>query len=989
MYHPPEGPQASARLTKKRGRIGKAGPAELQRFFTKHSYGPRLYALAAASLERAVYLYPTRTPAEMLTKLPVFSYDLNNDNVVGYVEAMNRFSDNRWTMLEEFFAPAAVTAKPEPVMATSQKWVSSFAKHILQACTAEKSANLHKKGTWLASLQADPGSGHVAPLIPCITDSLYSCNIAFRGTLDKTRTAYCTRTHVKLHGPLQARNANKFIIIMILWMIVAWLITDGHDWASFTVLIQCQNRHTDVKVKKALRTLLRFAYQPPFEFRKIRPDPLQSKSAVSKVPVTIVRPRKLNVGASIGFLMKLMDSSGDSANMPGGVCSNCIESGSECTHLTGKRAQNRAGRPTLPDLEEYASTSSKAYHISTWAAPQGDRGDVQKTLTEFSEYIKVLEARLSSQDTSESEPGTPESEDDADAVLADHLRYLTMRTSRERFYGKSSGLVLRKTASTVIANAGLSSRPSARRPEMWQVYSWQIMQESRPDFLIFPDDDLMETLIDLYFTHWNLFRPLLHRPSFEKSLRQGLHYRDYYFGATVLVVCALGSTYSNDRRVFLDDTTELSGGGLSSVRYNLCKGRHWLHLHLYTSFSTTLSVIFMHGTSLKASWAVLGIALRLAQDHRKLAVDPKSTSAIDNESWKRVFWCLTVQNMDSLNNDSFDQEYPFECDDEHWLHSDPEKAFKQPAGRPSTISYFISYLKLVGILEMAQRILYAANSTIPRKQAVSQLDEALAKWMDSVPAHLRWDPHRKDMLFFRQSGCLYTTYYYVKMLVHQPELLYSSSNSVGSVEAARRCTDVLEHLSRKAPLAVPLIHVILFSSTAMLLINHWKNPSQSKKDLDDVGRYQKFIQSQENRWQIAGKLSDTITGLLTQVDQSFPYVQVSSRKRPQEESWASTSQLSNQPSTSQVSNQHSARLLSKQRFTSIFGICYRDSGHPAANQSQVPPQVQPPTNIITSKNVSYPTLPRLNLPTDTTEAEIENLLLTTSFPDLEATEHSG
>ncbi|KAJ7578565.1 fungal-specific transcription factor domain-containing protein [Mycena floridula] len=621
--------------------------------------------------------------------------------------------------------------------------------------------------------------------------------------------------------------------------------------------------------------------------------------------------------------------------MPGGVCSNCIESGSECTHLTGKRAQtrsgnssqdalrlgplllageNRAGRPPLPDLEEYASTSSKAYHISTWAAPQGDRGDVQKTLTEFSEYIKVLEARLSSQDTSESEPGTPESEDDTDTVLPDHLRFLTMSDSRERVYGKSSGLVLRKTASTVIANAGLSSRPSARRPEMWQVYPWQIMQESRPDFLIFPDNDLMETLIDLYFTHWNLFRPLLHRPSFEKSLRQGLHYRDYYFGATVLVVCALGSAYSNDRRVFLDDTTELSCGWPFFRQVQPLQGTSLASppsLHELQYYC--LSVIFMHGTSLKASWPVLGIALRLAQDvglHRKLAVDPKSTSAIDNESWKRVLWCLA--SMDpltssffgrppGLNSDDFDQEYPLECDDEYWLLSNPEKAFKQPAGRPSTISYFISYLKLVGILEMAQRILYAANSTISKKQAVSQLDEALAKWMDSVPAHLRWDPHRKDMVFFRQSGCLYTTYYYVRMQVHQSALLYSSSNLVGSVEAARRCTDVLEHLSRKAPLAFPLIHVILFSSTTMLLINHWKNPSQSKKDLDDIGRCQKLIQSQENRWQIAGKLSDTITGLLTYVEQSFPYVQVSSRKRPKEESWVSTSQLSNQPSTSQLS----------------------------------------------------------------------------------------
>ncbi|KAJ7578561.1 fungal-specific transcription factor domain-containing protein [Mycena floridula] len=677
----------------------------------------------------------------------------------------------------------------------------------------------------------------------------------------------------------------------------------------------------------------------------------------------------------------------DSGNMPGGVCSNCIAFGSKCTHLTGKRAQAKgiyrnlpqgalrldpiwlageklAGRPPLLNLEEYASTSSKAYTVSSGTTLQGN---VQNTLREFSEYIKVLEARLSSKVTNEPEPETEpemlEMEDDTDTVLAEYMNSMTMSSSRNRFYSKSSNVVLLKTASAVISKAGLRSRPNTKRQQMWEVYPWQIMQELRPPFLMFPEQDLMETLIGLYFEHYNLFQPLLHRPSFEKSLREGLHHQNYYFGATVLVVCALGSKYSDDSRVFLEGTeTEQSCGWPFFSQVQPLQGTSLASPpSLYELQYYCLTVMFLHGTSvIETSWAVLGIALRLAQDvglHRKMAVEPEAIA--DNESWKRIFWCLVSMDQlasslfgrpPGLNSDDCDQEYPLEVDDQYWMSGHPEKAFKQPGDRPSTISHFISYLKLVRVLEMTQHTLYAANSSISRKQAVSQLDEALAEWIDSVPAHLRWDPNRKDLVFFRQSACLYTTYYYVKMLVHQPAFVYTESNLAISVESAKRCIDVLEHLSRKAPLAVPKVNAFLFSSAAMLLIDHWKNPSaESEKDLEDVCRCLKLLKRQESRWQLAGKCSDIITGVITYGKQIAAIcVQIGNRKRPpQDESWASTSQLLDQTLAS--------------RF-------YKSS-------------------LLTPRNLSYSALPSLDLPIDTTSAEIERLLMSTALPDFQAVEH--
>jgi hypothetical protein len=46
---------------------------------------------------------------------------------------------------------------------------------------------------------------------------------------------------------------------------------------------------------------------------------------------------------------------------------------------------------------------------------------------------------------------------------------------------------------------------------------------------------------------------------------------------------------------------------------------------------------------------------------------------------------------------------PVECDDEYWITDDPEQAFKQPTGKPSTVAYFNNLLRLNQILAFALR----------------------------------------------------------------------------------------------------------------------------------------------------------------------------------------------------------------------------------------------------------------------------------------------
>ena len=74
--------------------------------------------------------------------------------------------------------------------------------------------------------------------------------------------------------------------------------------------------------------------------------------------------------------------------------------------------------------------------------------------------------------------------------------------------------------------------------------------------------DLAQTLVDLYFSKINIYLPLLHRPTFEKSVAEGLHHTDGLFASTYVLVCAVGARFSDDPRVFNPDLYHPPGSTL-------------------------------------------------------------------------------------------------------------------------------------------------------------------------------------------------------------------------------------------------------------------------------------------------------------------------------------------------------------------------------------------------------------------------------------------
>lgn len=77
-----------------------------------------------------------------------------------------------------------------------------------------------------------------------------------------------------------------------------------------------------------------------------------------------------------------------------------------------------------------------------------------------------------------------------------------------------------------------------------------INKDNRRDHYSFPEPDLFDALIVLYFERVYTVSPAVHRPTFEREIRAGKHLTDHLFGMVVLAALALGARYSDDPRVF-------------------------------------------------------------------------------------------------------------------------------------------------------------------------------------------------------------------------------------------------------------------------------------------------------------------------------------------------------------------------------------------------------------------------------------------------------
>ncbi|THU97630.1 hypothetical protein K435DRAFT_753804 [Dendrothele bispora CBS 962.96] len=469
----------------------------------------------------------------------------------------------------------------------------------------------------------------------------------------------------------------------------------------------------------------------------------------------------------------------------------------------------------------------------------------------------------------------PATDDDDDEISPnDSLQYA-------RFHGQFSTVDLIKSAISIKKNyTGAEFEGKRDRPEYWEVLPWQELLRFEPPPLEFPPNDLLLSLVDLYFQNVNFITPFLHRPTFERLISQNIHKYQYDFGALLMAVCAMGSRYSNDPRVFIDGSrSELSAGWkfIKQIRIFRTSFEEPVSLHELQLFC--VCSIFLRGTSLsEATGPLIALGIRLAQEvgAHKSCCNPGQTR-VEQELWKRIYWQLVnidVQASVILGRppaqvmEDHDLELPIDCDDEYWEHPDPKQAFRQPEGEPSTVTAWILLLKLIDIFAVARRLLYTinnkkSNEASEEEKHVRQLDSALEKWLKSFPDFLHWDPRKPKSVFQDQSATLFMLYVWVQMQIHRifvsrntatsrSSSSLSLSSLARSASVARACCQFMTVHRARAPLPLPHVQLAVFQSGVILMIHAWAAKrfniaTNYEDDIRDVERCSEVLKVFEQR----------------------------------------------------------------------------------------------------------------------------------------------
>ncbi|CAA7261683.1 unnamed protein product [Cyclocybe aegerita] len=617
----------------------------------------------------------------------------------------------------------------------------------------------------------------------------------------------------------------------------------------------------------------------------------------------------------------------DSAAMPGNVCTNCQVSNIHCTHDIPRQPKKKDTQQAyIQSLEERLDRMEKFLHTAhpekdidhLIGEPEDDDDDMDTSAAVSispNSHPKFPSPSLSGTKRAAQAPSEDpsEAEDLAHIALSEHLSQLSMEAVEDRFFGQSSGFMFVKHAvavKTSVTGKGGPVKPSGeyldgacfRRPLYWDIRPWEKeFSTIRDPAYVFPDDDLLQSLVQIYFEQANTLLPVLHRPTFMRSLARREHLWDPSFGMTVLLVCAVSSRYSDDPRIF----TPGDESGLSSGWKYFCQVPIHRNPLLYRSTIHdlqyyTLAIIYLLGTSIPhAAWNILGLGIRYACEkgaHRRKGNASKPTA--EDELLKRAFWCLiSIDRIMSsflgrpcaINDEDFDVEYPIECDDEYWETEDPEQAFKQPLGKPCIITAFVCHLKMCEILAFTLRTLYSTKKSKLltglignewESRIVAELDSSMNQWKNSLPEFLRWTSDMKDPAFFHQSVCLHATYYYVQMQIHRPFLTKISPLSFPSLamctNAARSCCHLLEVALQRGLKPYPNIIMAAFVSGIVILLNLWGSKRSGliddpAKEMANVHKCLDVLRVCEKRWHIAGRVADMLAELASLSDYETRY----------------------------------------------------------------------------------------------------------------------
>ncbi|KAK0448797.1 fungal-specific transcription factor domain-containing protein [Armillaria borealis] len=696
----------------------------------------------------------------------------------------------------------------------------------------------------------------------------------------------------------------------------------------------------------------------------------------------VAKRRKMQRACDICRRKKIKCEGG---RMPDVKCANCTSYNLDCTYVEASKFMPNA------DIDEELTHADGDAKESPAAGASDFKGNTEQSMSTLPSpsLSAVLPPRM--------EPGNfsddpiADDEDIQHVALTNRLKSFDMDASEFRQELDEGDVAKLKDKFKIM---------SSRRAEFWSNSIRSLNYDDidfQPANYSFPEPDLLDYLVQLYFLNQNLFWPLLHRPTFERSLAAGLHHTDSEFGALVLLVCAVGSRYSDDPRVKADDTDkESKTRHLNGWKWFIQVHRVHMSLlrppNLCDLQKCALSVFYVQGCAAPhASWTLVGTGIRMAQDlgaHRRHSRPGQPRNA-EEELLKRAFWVivsldrvisLSLGRPCAIQDEDIDAEFPVDCDDEYWEHPDPEQAFVQPRDKPSLLSFFISYLALNRILALCLRTVYSLNRSKTlfvfvgkwKQDLVAELDSFLNKWVDSVPDHIRWDPHRENQIFFNQSVFLYCSYYHLQILIHRPFIPSPGKSSPLAFPSLAICTNAARSISHILDCQLrrpesPMNHcaMSIFSAAIVLLLNIWSGRRSGisfdeKKELSDVHKCMKTLQIFEKQWPFAGRLWDILYELASVGELPLPHPGVSPSNKREHDSDSPLSVGSPPTDYSDIdaTNSGSRPIKSNRRVSATYQQDFMTSDDVYSMQSSTAVHIQQypnyPNSMFTSFAMSQP-----------------------------------
>ncbi|KAJ6451945.1 fungal-specific transcription factor domain-containing protein [Mycena sanguinolenta] len=635
--------------------------------------------------------------------------------------------------------------------------------------------------------------------------------------------------------------------------------------------------------------------------------------------------------------------------MPNNTCSSCLAVGTPCTYVNPYRKRGPKNLLVEELQKENASLKAKlrkASVCSLCSRPLQSQPQVDGETSIFN-----LGSPESDNTSTSVEAEPVDGQDFCADELASHFEYFSLETTKTKYYGAASAFALANSAIAAKEKSlGAPVLRRSRRSLFWDRLPWEKEIYNQKPHYVFPDNDLIDSLLQHYFANIHPLCPILHRPSFERALGEGLHLTSAEFGGTLLAVLAIASRYSNDPRVFVDGNPSLSLSAGWKFASQICIVRKLFEPTIYeVQMYCIMSYYSLSLSEPQIAWLYLGLGIRYLQhrgEHRR-KFEGRRWSHQD-ELWRRAFWSFVVLDRFlgsflgrsiALHPEEYDVEPPLEVDDEYW---DQDQGFSQPPGKPSQLSYFVHNVRIYEIMGDVMRRLYGSKKSKVmvgwdgpewEPRTVAELDSAVNKALDSIPAHIQWNPEDPPQgTFFDQAAALHIACNSVRIAIHRQYIQKAAVLAAPSLSICAGAARAIIHtadrwLRERQRIPPPDFFNPVFVSGIVLVLNMLATkragiPLDPKsKDLLLVATAMEILKFAEVRLQQVGRLWELLQEIWS-LDDSLPLIYPqNSEQQHRSVNGGATVQLStamdqstNMPSTPDAPQQRDFFLQQQQSF---------------------------------------------------------------------------